>query len=85
MVAQSEMYGLRYVSGWHTEYRCVGCKTTVSHHTKMYSHGRCPSCGYKSENTCAIMETKEIPYRLVSNAKWWQFWIKPIREYPDGV
>jgi DNA-directed RNA polymerase subunit RPC12/RpoP len=71
----------RRVNKWRTEYRCVSCQHRVSHHEKMYSHGRCPYCGFKGAHAGSIMYVTEHAYRLVRYGKWWQFWVRPVREY----
>jgi hypothetical protein len=66
---------------WKTEYRCIECKKPMSYNTMMYSHGRCPMCGYKHPRACTIVECTEHGYKdetIVSQAsvrpKWWEFW-----------
>lgn len=72
-----------YVSGWNIEYRCVRCQKVLSNNQVMYSHGLCPHCGYKSSDACTIVDNTEHFYRLVRYGKWWQFWIRPVREYKN--
>jgi len=72
-----------YVSDWQIEYRCIKCDHVVSHDTMFCSHGLCPHCGHKSP--CNIMQTKWLAYRLLKVGRWWQFWVKPMREYRERV
>ena len=67
---------------WRTEYRCESCKRAVSDHTKMYSNGRCPLCGYKGSSACTMMDVTEHAYRNVRCGPWWAFW-KTRREYKE--
>lgn len=50
---------------WKTEYRCVSCNQRLSEFERMYSHGRCPCCGYKSPSAGTIVDTTERAYRTV--------------------
>jgi len=86
MIGKTDVAGnsgaiFRYQSSWQTEYRCTDCKEEVSDYTKMYSGGRCPNCGYKGHYAITIMDVIEHAYRLVRHGKWWQFWIRPVRQY----
>lgn len=72
---------VRYLSGWLVEYRCAGCSCVVSDNERMYSNGRCPDCGHKGKGAATIMAVNEHAYRLVTQGKWWQFWIRPARSY----
>lgn len=54
-------------------HRCVNCKTYLSHHVVMYSHGRCPACGYKGPNACTIVDT-------IEEVGFWKGWW-PFREW----
>ena len=74
---------LRAISGWMTEYRCKNCITPISFNTVMHSSGRCPCCGFKATQFSTVVAVTEHAYRLVTDRKWWQFWIKPTRQYLD--
>lgn len=67
------------LSHWLTEHRCVSCGHVVSYHTRMYSHGRCPHCGYKGKHAGTIMDTTEHAFRWVRDGEVWQLW-KPRRK-----
>lgn len=49
---------------WRNGWRCVSCKTEVSWHVKMNSHGRCPVCGHKGEQSSTIMDTEDFAYEV---------------------
>ena len=66
---------------WLTEFRCAKCSTVLNTHIRMYSNGRCPYCGHKGKHAGTIIDCTEHAYRLISRGKWWQFWLKPVREY----
>jgi rRNA maturation endonuclease Nob1 len=70
-----------YLSGWETEYRCESCRTAMSRRTQMHSGGRCPYCGHKGKGAITIVNCTEHAYRLVRRGRWWQFWIRPVRQY----
>ena len=56
-----------------TAFFCINCDGEVSHYTKMYSHGRCPLCGYKDPDAATIIKTTEKAYRMIRRP-WWKFW-----------
>ena len=72
---------ISYLSNWRTEHICCSCKAEISDNIRYYSSGRCPYCGYKGKYAGTIVDTEERAYRIVRHGKWWQFWIKPVREY----
>ena len=59
---------------WKTEFRCTFCRTPVSYHTAMHSHGRCPHCGVKARNACTIMDTTEHAYKEERTTYGLGFW-----------
>ncbi len=65
---------------YHTEYRCVKCKGSMSWHVTMYRDGRCPLCGYKGPLAGTVVDCTEHAYKAVRIGKWWQFW-KYSRQY----
>ena len=72
-----------YLSNWQIEKRCVSCKTALSEEQIWGNEGMCPLCAKRSHWSNIKVDTTEHPYRLVRDGKWWQFWIKPYREYKE--
>lgn len=71
----NDKYG--WASDWRTEFRCSSCHESLTFYQKMYSHGRCPKCGYKGISAGTIVDVIEVPYRLKFESPRWKFWIKP--------
>ncbi len=38
---------------------CVKCKETLSLSQILYSHGRCPECGYKGQSAGSIVDVQD--------------------------
>lgn len=67
---------------WQTGWFCVSCDHLLSYREVMYSHGRCPYCGYKGPRAITIVDTKERAYRIVRTGPWWAFWRKRVEWGP---
>lgn len=63
---------------WWTLWFCVHCKNEISYSARMYSHGRCPKCGYKAPWSSTVVKTFERACRTVTTYpdghRWWKFW-----------
>lgn len=57
---------------WYNGYKCKKCDEILTYHQKMYSNGRCPSCGFKFSNAVTIVTTIEFAYRY-KITKWIDF------------
>ena len=64
-----------------TAFFCVNCNGEITNCQRMYSHGRCPLCGYKDLSAGTIVHVAEKGYRLKRQVSWWKFWVKSTREW----
>lgn len=59
---------MKYKTIWF----CIECDHKLTDHERMYSHGRCPYCGFKHKDACTIVKTREEAKRI-EEKKWYQF------------
>jgi len=57
---------------WKTEFRCRGCRKSMSFYVMMNSHGTCPMCGHTCRST--VCDTYSVAFRFVKTGPWWKIW-----------
>ncbi len=68
---------------WYTAYFCTNCGKQLGNHTRMYSSGRCPHCGYRKTGDVTMITCRERACRKIYKRPWYIFWEKPTIEYQD--
>jgi DNA-directed RNA polymerase subunit RPC12/RpoP len=68
------------MSKWKNADFCVNCDESLTFHMVMYSHGRCPYCGYKGKTAGTVVDVYNKAYRRVKVGSFLKFW-KPIFKY----